>query len=216
MSLNALHNANNPYQGSYKRVLCVCSTGFLRSPTAAEVIRDRFGHNTRACGTGDYALIPLTDVLLHWADEIVCMDKRQAERVLDMMRSMGPGGKPIINLEIPDSYEFRNPELIELIEKRYTESTVEPSRTTVSRCVKALVSNINNQNKDKYMTNRKILEKADAILLEALEPYEMFPKWAEIVCHLDETFDGMSGLKKEYHVEATNDQNNPSQRPDEN
>lgn len=119
MSMNALHNADNPHQGSYKRVLCVCSAGLLRSPTAAEAIRDRFGHNTRACGTEDYALIPISAVLLHWADEIVCMDERQEARIRDMGSQ-----RPIINLGIPDSYEFRNPELIELIEKRYTESAI--------------------------------------------------------------------------------------------
>jgi len=27
--------------------------------------------------------------------------------------------KPIVNLEIPDIYEYRNPELIELIKERY-------------------------------------------------------------------------------------------------
>lgn len=28
---NAMGNAANPYQGNYKKVLCVCSAGLLRS-----------------------------------------------------------------------------------------------------------------------------------------------------------------------------------------
>jgi predicted protein tyrosine phosphatase len=32
--------------------------------------------------------------------------------------------KPIINLNIPDIYEYRNPELIELIKERYEQRTV--------------------------------------------------------------------------------------------
>ena len=57
---NRLHNATNPYQGSYKKVLCVCSAGMLRAPTAAVVLsRPPYDFNTRAVGTDlGTALIP--------------------------------------------------------------------------------------------------------------------------------------------------------------
>jgi predicted protein tyrosine phosphatase len=35
--------------------------------------------------------------------------------------------KPIINLEIPDNYEYRNPELIQLIKERYAQRTAGPA-----------------------------------------------------------------------------------------
>ncbi len=35
---NRWGNIDNPYQGSAKKVLCVCSAGMLRSPTAANVL----------------------------------------------------------------------------------------------------------------------------------------------------------------------------------
>ena len=36
--MNRLANTQNKYQGKYKKVLCVCSAGLLRSPTAALVL----------------------------------------------------------------------------------------------------------------------------------------------------------------------------------
>lgn len=116
MSLNRKHNAHNPNQGSYKKVLCVCSAGLLRSPTAALVLANEpFNYNTRACGieTG-HALIPLDDVLIEWADEIVCMDAYQASYVQAQTLN-----KPVICLNIGDSYGYRDPELMARIKIRY-------------------------------------------------------------------------------------------------
>ncbi len=117
MSLNRISNTSNRFQGPYKRVLCVCSAGMLRSPTAALVLsQDPFSFNTRACGVSpDYALIILDQVLLEWAQEIVVMDKYQQKVVKELLHY----NTPIINLEIPDNYEYRHPELVELIKKNY-------------------------------------------------------------------------------------------------
>ena len=72
--MNALWNCKNPYQGDYKKILCVCSAGLLRSPTIAYVLGE-MGFNTRAAGIYDYALISVDDVLLDWADVIVTAEE---------------------------------------------------------------------------------------------------------------------------------------------
>lgn len=117
--LNRLANCHNQYQGSFKRVLCVCSAGLLRSPTAAVVLsRPPFEFNTRAAGiTTEYALVPVDKVLLKWADEIVCMEESHALAIRKMIGLT----KPIVVLNLEDCYEYRNPELMELIAKKYTE-----------------------------------------------------------------------------------------------
>jgi predicted protein tyrosine phosphatase len=71
---NRLANCENEYQGSFMRVLTVCSAGLLRSPTIARVLtRDFDNVNTRAVGTSsDYALVPLDMVHLKWAHLIIC------------------------------------------------------------------------------------------------------------------------------------------------
>jgi predicted protein tyrosine phosphatase len=115
--MNRLANSTNPYQGKYKRVLCVCSAGLLRSPTAAWVLsQEPYNFNTRAAGiTKEFALVPVDKVLLHWADEIVVMKPDQAEQIRDLLDTP----KPIVVLNIPDEFSYRDPTLIELIKTAY-------------------------------------------------------------------------------------------------
>lgn len=123
---NRIHNCKNLYQGTYKKVLCVCSAGLLRSPTAAFVLSQApFNYNTRTAGIDeDYALIPVDYALVFWADEIVCMDKRQVNMLEKIRANINDGiERPIICLDIKDSYAYRDPHLIELIEQRYKERT---------------------------------------------------------------------------------------------
>lgn len=114
--MNRKSNALNPYQGAYKKVLCVCAGGLLRSPTAAEVLsRDPYNFNTRSCGMSEeFSLVLIDDILLGWADEIVVMDVGQ----LIQLKERGVT-KPIINLSIPDQFVFREKRLIDLIRKNY-------------------------------------------------------------------------------------------------
>lgn len=119
--MNRIHNAKNPNQGDAKKVLCVCSAGLLRSPTAAEVLsRPPFNFNTRSAGAvQDYALIHADAALIAWADEIVCMQEDHVEWI----DKKAIGEKPVIVLGIPDSFQFRDPELVTMIAERYQAAT---------------------------------------------------------------------------------------------
>ena len=129
---NLLHNCKNPYQGEEKKVLCVCSAGLLRSPTAAQVLAVEYEYNTRSCGTDiDHALIPLSHVLLFWADEIVCMDERQGSEIRKKLEEFNkemiyiPNHTPSVRvLNIPDKYSRGDKELKKLILDRYHEVTI--------------------------------------------------------------------------------------------
>ncbi len=117
-STKGIHS--NSFQGDYKRVLTVCSAGILRSATAAHVLcGDPWNCNTRNAGTASYALIPVTEDLLMWADEIVCMESEHAIHVRDKMMEWMIPEKRIITLNIEDIYDYRNPELIQLIKDGY-------------------------------------------------------------------------------------------------
>jgi len=118
--MNRLANCKNHYQGKYKRVLCVCSAGLLRSPTAAFVLSQApFNYNTRAAGlVPEFALIPVDRVLLEWADEIVCMERRQAEELNQRLKDIEKK-TPVVCLDIQDSYAYRESELQNLIIKAY-------------------------------------------------------------------------------------------------
>ena len=120
---------SNQFQGDYKRVLTVCSANMLRSPTIAHVLSaEPYNFNTRSAGTAGFALIPVTEDLLVWADEIVCADTEHALDVRQQLMEFQLD-KPVINLNIPDIYEYRNPELIKLIKERYAERTAGPAGT---------------------------------------------------------------------------------------
>ena len=122
--MNRLGNSKNPYQGNYKRVLCVCSAGLLRSPTTAVVLsQEPFNYNTRAAGVSkEYALVEVDQVLLTWADEIVCMEdwhKSALEELLAKFKIK----KEVINLNVPDMYAYRHPELMAIIKENYLKAT---------------------------------------------------------------------------------------------
>ena len=111
---SAMEVSQNPYQGDYKRILCVCSAGILRSASTAVVLaQDPFNYNTRSAGVEFYALIPVTEVLLAWADEVVCMTKDHENKLKLITK------KPIKCLDIPDSYEYRNEDLMKMIKENY-------------------------------------------------------------------------------------------------
>jgi len=115
-------NASNRYQGKYKRVLAVCSGGLLRSPTIAHTLAaEPYNYNTRSVGINpDYALNILDQVLLEWADEIVCADSEHEIEVKNRLMDIGLT-KPIVNLKLPDVYPYRDRKLVHLIKKRYNQ-----------------------------------------------------------------------------------------------
>lgn len=119
--MNRMHNAGNPYQVGFKRVLCVCSAGLLRSPTAALVLsQEPFNFNTRAAGADvGHALVPVDEVLLEWAQEIVCM----TEQLADTLRNRFEILPPIVVLGIPDDFRYRDPTLIKMIRDKYSKLT---------------------------------------------------------------------------------------------
>lgn len=121
-SYNRLHNVNNPNQGKFKKVLCVCSAGLLRSPTIAYVLANApYNFNTRAAGAvEEYALVPVDEVLLQWADVVVFADKEHKSMVDWKHEGLLDTIEHYV-LDIPDIHKFRAPKLIELIEEKVKE-----------------------------------------------------------------------------------------------
>lgn len=126
---NQLGNVRNPYQTDARKVLTVCSAGLLRSPTAANVLHKKFGFNTRACGScEDFALIPVSEALLAWADEVVFVnhdnfcDVSQFEEYRNILRN-----RTVHILDIPDLFNWGEDQLEQLIIDQYSSS--EPTKT---------------------------------------------------------------------------------------
>lgn len=124
MSRNRLANTRNHFQGDYKRVLCVCSAGLLRSPTTALVLsQEPFNYNTRAVGiVEEYALIMVDSAHLYWAQEIVCMEEEHKKQIEFNLKRMELD-TPVICLNVPDDFMYRDPKLMELIREAYQKAT---------------------------------------------------------------------------------------------
>lgn len=121
--MNRLNVAHNRYQGYTKTVLTICSAGVLRSPTAAQILSAApYNFNTRSAGlTEEYALIYADDILLEWAEAIVCMEEYQVKEVLSRLEDLGLTHKPVYCLDVPDQFPYRDPKLVELMEAKFKE-----------------------------------------------------------------------------------------------
>jgi predicted protein tyrosine phosphatase len=100
-----------------RRYLFICSQNRLRSPTAEQIFADHPGIETLSAGTNNDAETPLDDEMLRWADTIFVMEKTHRNKIQKRFRS-ALGGTRIICLDIPDEYEFMDPELIALLNAR--------------------------------------------------------------------------------------------------
>lgn len=110
--------AYNPFQGTDKKVLFVCSMGILRSATGARLYAHK--HNTRSAGTYEEALIQVTPLLLEWADEVVFVNMENYQTVIqDEDLSPLLEARPFKILDIPDEYEHMHPSLVRAFEQQY-------------------------------------------------------------------------------------------------
>jgi len=127
-TMNQLANSKNAFQGTAKKVLTVCSAGLLRSPTTAKVLGEKYGYNTRAAGiVQEYALIPVTEALIYWADEIVFMNGENLHEYKRIWKDSKLAMKMIEDddfqvLNIPDNLGWGDEQLIKLILDAYDES----------------------------------------------------------------------------------------------
>ena len=113
---NQMGVVKNPYQTSAHKVLCVCSAGILRSPTMANVLHQEFGFNTRSAGScEDFALIPVSEALIAWADEIVVVEAQNMHEI----EASYQVDCPVFCLNLSDDYEWNDSQLRELIKIRY-------------------------------------------------------------------------------------------------
>ena len=112
-----------PSQLDYRRALFVCSAGLHRSATGATV-GSLLGLNTRACGTKQQALVPISASLILWADTIYFMELKHFNRALDLFWSYNLLAaeirKKAVICDIDDIYDYMQPELVEIMEKRLT------------------------------------------------------------------------------------------------
>ena len=102
---------------SMKRFLFVCSQNRLRSPTAEQIFSVRGDIEVASAGTNNDVDNPLTTDLIEWADFIFVMERSHRNKLQKRFRE-ALKGKRLVCLDIPDEYEFMDPNLVRLLENR--------------------------------------------------------------------------------------------------
>jgi predicted protein tyrosine phosphatase len=100
-----------------RKVLFVCSRNRLRSPTAERIFADWPGVETDSAGLAPDAETVVTPEQIEWADVILVMEKSHRAKLAQRFKSH-LNGKKVACLDIPDDYEFMQPELIALLRQK--------------------------------------------------------------------------------------------------
>ncbi|MDA1178434.1 MAG: protein tyrosine phosphatase [Planctomycetota bacterium] len=98
-------------------LLFVCSRNKWRNPTAERMYRNDARFVVRSCGLSDRSPRQLRETDLTWADVVFAMETKHRARILGQFRE-AVGDTPLHVLDIPDDYEFMNPELVDLLRDR--------------------------------------------------------------------------------------------------
>jgi len=100
-----------------KRVLFICSQNRLRSPTAEQIFANYPGIECSSAGLNHDAENPLTPELIQWADLIFVMEEAHLNRLRANYRKP-LGNRRVVCLDIPDRYEYMDPELVKLLQTK--------------------------------------------------------------------------------------------------
>ena len=108
---------SSPGGPTIKHVLFLCSRNRLRSPTAEQVFADWPGVETASAGLAPDAETPLTPDLLEWADLVFVMERAHRAKLTSRF-AQHISGKRVVSLDIPDDYDFMQPELVDLLRRK--------------------------------------------------------------------------------------------------
>ena len=97
------------------KLLFVCSRNRWRSPTAEQVFDGGDGIQARSAGTETGARIKVAAGHIGWADLIFVMEKKHLRRLQEKFPDE-LDDKRVVCLNIPDDYQFMQPELITLLQ----------------------------------------------------------------------------------------------------
>ena len=101
------------------KVLFICNQNENRSKTAEEIFRDKFETKSAGLYTLDVKQL-LTEKMLGWADLVVVMEDEQRSEIAKRFPKLYMQ-KRILSLDIPDIYQYNQPELIEILNSKMEE-----------------------------------------------------------------------------------------------
>ncbi|MDR0536933.1 MAG: hypothetical protein LBH04_02635 [Tannerellaceae bacterium] len=101
------------------KILFIDFVNIDSSPTAEEVIRQNYPDiETRSAATSRSGRTRLNKELIMWADVILCMENYHKAEIKKAFESI-IAGKTIGILNIKDTYNYMDPELVEQIKEKF-------------------------------------------------------------------------------------------------
>lgn len=98
-------------------ILFLCGKARMRSPTAAALVHDWPGVSSDYAGLSNDADEKVGAEQILWADLVCVMERRHADR-LKQLFGAELRGKRIHVLNVPDRFDYMDPELVRLLESR--------------------------------------------------------------------------------------------------
>ena len=92
-------------------ILFICSQNKWRSRTAEEIFKNNGLHQVRSAGTKKTARVTINQKLIDWSDILIVMENKHKSFIKERFENL----PKIITLDIPDDYQFMDPELIEIL-----------------------------------------------------------------------------------------------------
>ena len=100
-----------------RRVLFICEGNIHRSRTAERLYASTPGIKVRSAGLASSSRVQVTEELLAWANDIFVMESR----LIHLLQSRFVTSRAVrwaISLDIPDDYQFMQPELVAILTER--------------------------------------------------------------------------------------------------
>jgi predicted protein tyrosine phosphatase len=99
------------------KLLFICGKNRLRSPTAEAVFSEYPGIEAESAGIDRDAEVPVGTDAIEWADLILVMEKAHRRKLAAKFQHFLKD-KKVVCLDIPDNYEYMDPELVDILERR--------------------------------------------------------------------------------------------------
>jgi len=100
-----------------KNLLFICKHNQMRSRTAESIYSDDSRYIVKSAGISKNAQVKLSEDLIIWADIVFVMENKFKDIIVDLYPIEFISTK-IVSLDIPDTYYYMEPQLVELIKSR--------------------------------------------------------------------------------------------------
>lgn len=98
------------------KILVVCGRNERRSRSAEYLFKNDGRFEIRSAGLSPKSEVQVSEKLVNWADVILVMDNSQRNRIRSQFKTLEIPA--IENINIPDNYDYLDPELIQLLTTR--------------------------------------------------------------------------------------------------